>query len=415
MGPLEKIKKIKPAAYCSDLYGRLEQAGITSWPVRATALSYYCLMGLVPFLALCFVVAKGFGLDSVLADFIDNGVTDYFASFAGQDAGPADHENVILWQKKIITSLTSFSDNFINRYSGSLMVFVALGVIFWSGYRILTLMESVFGEIFGYNPSRRLVHRAMDYFTVMAIVPLVLMAALAINFYLTGLATETWDLPGGIDLSIFKSIFIILLPYIIMWLVFSWVYAYFSRGLIKWRERLLGGFITCLIFQATLAFYLKIMFAISSYSAFYGGFAFIPLFMIWLYLAWLIVLAGGELSRRFFDLFTTGRGFWRLAVPVTWRSTVELAGRVLDEIIKNYQHEPGGGPTSFRQLAKATGAPLPTLGGVINRLLDVRLVVRISGPGRGDGPAFLPAVSPDKLTGDFIAETLENGTLEIYS
>ena len=58
-----KMRKIGMRNYFRDFYDRLEQAGIISWPVQATALSYDALMGLVPFLALCFVVAKGLGLD----------------------------------------------------------------------------------------------------------------------------------------------------------------------------------------------------------------------------------------------------------------------------------------------------------------------------------------------------------------
>lgn len=405
---MAKIKGFNLKSYLSDLYDRLEQAGITSWPGKATALSYYCLMGLVPFLALCFVVAKSFGLEAALSDFIDNLAYKYvYGAFP-------DQEDVITWMQGIVVWLKTFAQNLIDNYSGSVMAFVALGIIFWSGYRILTLMESVFGDIFGYSPSRRLIHRAMDYFTVMVIMPLVLMAALTVNIFLTGLATETWDIPGGIDPSAFKSLFIIISPYIILWLVFSWVYAYFSRGLIRWRERLLGGFITCLVFQACLAFYLKIMFSITNYSAIYGSFALIPLFMIWLYISWLIVLAGGELTRRFFDLFTSGRGFFCLALPATWRNTVELSKQVIREIVKNYQAEPLGGPTSFHHLAKVIGAPLPTLGKIISRLLAVDLLVRISGPS-GVGPTFLPARSPELLTDDFITQALETGSLDIYN
>lgn len=394
--------------YFNDLYYRLEQAGIIYWPVQASALSYYSLMGLVPFLALCFVIAKGLGLDLDLAQFIDSWVEKYFFSMTEQ-------VETMTWQKEIIDLLQSSVQNLIGNYSGSLMAFIALGIIFWSGYRILTLLDGVFGQIFGYNPSRRIIHRVMDYFTVMVIVPLVLMAALGINVFLTGLSTDTWDFPGGIDPGFFKSLVIVILPYILVLLVFSWVYAYFSRGLIGWRERLPAALVTCLVFQVCLAFYLKIMFAVTSYNAIYGSFAFIPLFMIWLYLAWLILLAGGELSRRLFDLFATGRGFFRLSVPVTWRNTLDLSLAVLSEINKNYQAEPAGGPTSFRQLAKATRAPLPNLGSVISRLLDVNLVVRISGPSGGKGPCFLPARSQDVLSDEIVAQILENGSLNIYN
>ncbi|MDR0880957.1 MAG: YihY/virulence factor BrkB family protein [Candidatus Adiutrix sp.] len=396
-------KKIGLKDWLTDIYERLEQAGIIGWPVQATALSYYCILGLVPFLALCFAIARNFGLEAALAEAIDHWFSSSFSSFEGQ--------------QEVIAKLKSFSDNLINNYSGSVMAFVALGVIFWSGYRILTLLEAVFGDIFGYHPPRLILHRVLDYSTVMIIMPLVLMASLTVNIYLTGLANASWDVPLGINPSQFISIFIIISPYIILWLVFSWAYAYFSRGLMGWRERLLGGFATAMLFQTSLTVYVKIMFALTSYNAIYSSFAAIPLFMIWLYIGWVIVLGGGELTRRFSDLFVIGGGFsnfGRLTTPATWRATLELSSQALAVIINNYQSEPTGGPTCFRQISRATRAPLPALGVVINRLLDVRLIVLISSPA-ADGPAFLPARSPDQLTPASVQAALETGHLKIYN
>ena len=400
----KKIKNIHLIDRLSEIYDKLEQAGIIRWPMQAAALSYYCILGLVPFLALCFSVAKSFGLDEDLYKTIDNWADTTFSGFDEQ------YQDVVY---QVMTMLKEFTENLIANFSGGVVAFVALGVIFWACYRILTLLESIFGNIFGYHPPRRPIHRIMDYFTVMVIVPLVLMAALTIKIYLAGLSTDTWRVPLGINPSTFISFFIILSPYIILWMVLSWAYAYFSRGLIRWRERLLGAFITSLVVQVFLTFYLNIMFALSSYSAIYAGFAAVPLFLIAMYSSWLIVLGGGELTRRFYDLFICGRGFFRLVTPATWQNTVDLARKVMAEVVRNYQAELAGGATSFKQLSKATCAPLPVLGSVVNRLLVVHLLVRISGPTMEDGPSFLPARCPEQITDEFLVQSLEAGLIEI--
>ena len=402
---LKKLKNIHLADRLSEIYDKLEQAGIIRWPMQAAALSYYCILGLVPFLALCFSVAKSFGLDTALYETLDSWAD---STFSGVD----EQYQAVVYQ--VITMLKEFAENLIANFSGGIVAFVALGVIFWACYRILTLLEAIFGQIFGYHPPRRPIHRIMDYFTVMVIVPLVLMAALTIKIYLAGLSFETWQIPLGIiDPSSFISVFIILSPYIILWLVLSWVYAYFSRGLVRWRERLLGAFITSLVVQLFLTFYLSIMFSLSSYSAIYVGFAAVPLFLIALYSSWLIVLGGGELTRRFYDLFICGRGFFGLVTPATWQNTLDLARKVMAEVMNNYQAEPAGGATSFKQLSRATCAPLPRLGSVVNRLLVVHLLVRISGPTVDDGPSFLPARCPEQITDEFLVEALETGMMEI--
>lgn len=398
------LKKRSIIGWLSDVYDKLEQAGIIHWPVQSAALAYYCMLGLVPFLALCFSLARSFGLDAELYRTMDDWAKTTFAAF------DADQQEVVY---QIIAMLREFAENLIARWSGGIVAFIALGVIFWAGYRVLTLLEGVFGTIFGYRPPRRPIHRIMDYLTIMFIVPLVLMAALTVNIYLTGLATDTWQVPLGIDPSDFISIFVILSPYLILWIVLGWAYSYFSRGLIRWRERLVGAFFTSLLVQIFMTFYLKIMFALSSYSAIYVGFAAVPLFLIAVYSSWLIVLGGGELTRRFYDFFVGGLNFFALVTPPTWRNTLELSRQVMAEVVKNYQEEPAGRPTSFTELSRSTKAPLPALGSVVNRLLSVNMLVRISGPAIDNGPSFLPARCPEQMNDQYLVEALETGLMEI--
>lgn len=422
---INKVRNFHLGDWCGEVYDKLEQAGITHWPVQASALGYYCILGLVPFLALCFAVARSFGLEESLSKAIDSffikfsDINKYVAKTAEEAASldPAEvsePNQVVDLIENLRANLDNIINNFFSNYSGGLMAFVALGLIFWSGYRILTLLEVSLGSIFGYQPPRRLIHRFMDYFTIMVIVPMVLVAGGSINIILAGLK-DSWNLPNWLDPSALVSVFVIISPYLMWWLLFSWAFAYFSRGLIRWPERLLGGFITGLVFQVFQTFIIFIIFSLTSYNAIYTGFAFIPLFLIWIYTSWMIVLSGAELTRRLSDYFVTRRNLLNLVSPATWLNTVELSKQVLREIIKNYQSEPIGGPTSFRRLSRSTGAPLPALGAVINRLLAVDLVVRISGPTAEDGPTFLPARSPELMTDQYIIEALEKGFITVYN
>lgn len=375
---------------------KLEQAGILHWPIQATSMSFYCILGVVPFLALCFSVARSFGLEAAL----DQAISSYFTTFNGQE--------------EVLARIQIFAENLITNYSGSIMAFVALGLIFWSGYRILSIMELVLGDIFGFHPPRRIIRRLLDYFTVMVIVPLVLVAGAAVNIYLTGLATSTWSLPGGINPKGFFSIFVFISPYLMWWLLLSWTYAYFSHGLVGWRDRLLGGGVSGLCFQLFQTLYIKIMFDLTSYNAIYASFASIPLFMIWLYCSWLIVMAGGEITRRFSDYFTLKTSFFGLATPPTWASTTEQCRQIMAEIIHNYNQNPIEGGTTFRQLSQSTMIAMPGLGMALNRLLAARLVVRVSKETEDGSPSFLPARSPEQLTDDQIMKDLANSCITIY-
>ena len=395
---LSKLKNVDLGKKILKVYNDIEQAGIFHWPIYATSISFYCILGMVPFLALCFAIAKSFGLEAAL----NEAILSYFATFEGQN--------------EVLAYIRGFAENLISNYSGSIMAFVAIGLIFWSMYVILTLMEIAFGSIFGYHPTRHLLHRLLDYFTVMVVVPMALVAGAAVNIYMTGLSNATWSLPGGINPSDLFSIFVVISPYLMWWLLLSWAYAYFSRGLISWPARILGGLATGICFQLFQTLYIKIMFALTSYNAIYASFAGIPLFMIWLYISWIIVFAGGELSRRISDLLTFGSNFFSIPPPATWQNTTELCHQVMAEIITNYTAEPVGKGTTFGQLSLVLKVPMPTLGMVINRLLATNLLVRISQSNAeaSNGPCFMPAHSPTQLTDEYINQTLGNGFLQLY-
>ncbi|MDR2455399.1 MAG: YihY/virulence factor BrkB family protein, partial [Deltaproteobacteria bacterium] len=270
-----------PVDYALDLYKRIEESGLTNWPLLAAALSYYSALSVVPILAICFAIARSVGLEEALWRALSE-------NFAGQDA--------------ILNTLTQFAENLIKNFSGSLLVFSALAFIFWSVHGLLWQLEVNFSKIFGYLSNRTALHRATDYLTIMMVIPFFLIAAGSINLFLASF-DASGIFPFAIELKPIHTILMMIFPVLIWWLILSWTYAYFSRGIIRWRERLIGGFIAGLIFQLFQRFYLNVIISITSYNAIYGSFAVVPLFMVWLYISWLIVIFGGEITRRLADFF----------------------------------------------------------------------------------------------------------------
>lgn len=400
-----KLKLVNFGRSLSGAFKALSHSELTRWPIWATALSYYCVFGVVPFMALCFVLAKALGLDGDLNETI-----------AGYMRDLIDNEAI---SSAILSQMRDFVDRMINNYSGGIMSFAALGVIYWSSYRILTLLEKVLGNIFGYRPPRKPLARLLDYFAIMVFVPLLLIAAAgltaAMSVFLTDLGRGgSWFIPGGFNPAVFAPLVGIVTPYLILWIIFAWAYAYFSRGLVRWPERLVGGFITTLVFQLVLSLYIRLLMMLTSYSAIYGGFAAIPLFLICIYTGWLIVLAGAEITRRFSDFFASRRPIFSFDGPNTWASTVALAQRVMEEITAAYQAESGGGATSFRRLSQVTGAPIACLGRVVNLLSAAGLLAAIEPASGGRGPHLIPARCPSLLQEEDLERLLAGVVLEDF-
>jgi membrane protein len=309
----------------------------------------------------------------------------------------------------MLSTMTAFAENLIRNFSGSLLVFSALAFIFWSVYGLLWQLEVNFSRIFGYLSNRSALHRATDYLTIMMVIPFFLVAAGTINIFLASLdISNFWPLASlTIQLKPLTSAIIVVFPVMVWWLILAWTYSYFSRGVVRWRERLLGGLIAGLTFQVFQKFYLKVIISITSYNAIYGSFAMVPLFMVWLYISWLIVIAGGELTRRLADYFLSGLKITTILKPLNMQQLKALAADIMERIAKTYDDVHAPRPTGILSLAKSLKTPLPHLGRAVNCLQQAGLLTRVAVSDDDDGPVFLPSWPPDRLTRDKIFTALD--------
>jgi membrane protein len=131
----------------------------------------------------------------------------------------------------------------------------------------------------------------------MLIAPVFLIASSSATVYIT---THIPQIVNSIQIfnffSPFIRVFINLIPYILIWFVFSIVYIIMPNTKVKVGPAITSGIIAGTIFQIVQWIYVKFQINITSYGAIYGSFAALPLFMIWMQTAWLIVLFGAELS-----------------------------------------------------------------------------------------------------------------------
>jgi membrane protein len=376
-----------PFEWAYNFYAKLDKSGMTNWPLLAAALSFYTALAVVPILAICFAVARSLGLEDALSKAL-------VENFAGQEA--------------VLNLLQSFAENLIRNFSGSILVFTAMGFIFWSVYGLLWQLEINFSKIFGYLSDRQALHRATDYLTIMLVIPIFLIAAGSTNILIASAENSSARIFRILEIKPLTSGLITILPVLIWWLVLAWTYAYFSRGIARWKERLIGGFIAGLVFQLFQKFYLKTIIALTSYNAIYGSFAAIPLFMIWLYISWFIVICGGELTRRFTDFFLTRLPLTTILMPLTIFELKKLCLEVMKLIIANYVKETPPKILGLNQMAKMLNTPIPYMGRAINVLQNCNLLSRVASSDNGEGPEFLPSIAPENITDELIINKIES-------
>ncbi len=242
---------------------------------RASALTFYSLLSIVPVLAMAFGIAKGFGFQEALE-------RQLYESFYGHD--------------EIIEKVTVFANTMLESTQGGLVAGVGLLILFWAVIRVLGNVESAFNHILNFPKSRSMGRKISDYMATMLICTILLVLSSTLTVVIKSHVTSAVQSFSILD-SVSPAIFFLmkLLPYCAIWLLFTVLYMFLPNGKISAKLGLPAAIAAGTLFQLFQWAYLSFQFGVAKYNAIYGSFAALPLFLVWLQMSWLIVLLGAEL------------------------------------------------------------------------------------------------------------------------
>jgi len=244
--------------------------------MRASALTFYSLLSVVPVVAMIFGIAKGFGLEARLE-------TEITLHFKGQ-------EEVMKW-------IINFARKFLENTNGGLIAGVGLILLFWTVMKVLGNIEQSFNDIWQIRKPRPLVRKFTDYLSIMLLSPVLIVLSSSVTVFLSTQVTSmanTIPILGRIGPFI---IFLLgLMPYALVWLLFTLIYMVMPNTRVRFISALIAGVVAGTIFQVLQWVYIHFQVGVNQYNAVYGGFAALPLFLAWLQLSWLVVLFGAEIS-----------------------------------------------------------------------------------------------------------------------
>jgi membrane protein len=244
--------------------------------LRASALTLYSLLGIVPVLAMAFGIAKGFGFEKFLQK-------DLLERFRGQE--------------EVATRIIDFAHSLLEATKGGVIAGVGLIILLWAVIRVLRDIEDSFNAIWGIEEARSLGRKFSDYLTILVISPILLTMSGSITIFIStqvAMITAKFSLLGYVSNQIFLLLKV--LPYCVIWGLFTFVYILVPNTKVRFRSGLIAGIIAGTVFQAVQWGYIHFQVGVSKYNAIYGSFAAIPLFLAWLQLSWMIVLTGAEIA-----------------------------------------------------------------------------------------------------------------------
>lgn len=280
--------------------------------LRATSLVYTTLLALAPLLAISFAVLKGFGVHNQIEPFL----REFLSPLGEQGADIAQR-------------LVGFVDNIQVGVLGA----VGVGLLVFSVISLMQKIETAFNEIWNVPSSRSFVSRVRDYLSVLMIGPLFLFLSVAITASLQNMDIVKRLLDFDLVAFAFDKTFL-MLPYALFALAFTAIYMFMPNTRVRVIPALTAGIVTGLMWK-TLGWLFGVFVAGSgSYAAIYSAFAALVLFIFWLYVGWLVVLAGASIA--YYLQYPSNQRISRRIRHLSLRVREKLALLIVAEIGRNF-------------------------------------------------------------------------------
>jgi membrane protein len=323
---------------------REEKLGLT-----AGSLTFTTLISLVPLLTVMLALFTAFPMFSSFQQSLQ----EYFLKSLIPD-------NIA---KPVLASLTQFAAK-ANRLGA--VGLVALGA---TALALMLTIDRTLNAIWRVQRPRPIAQRVLVYWAALTLGPLVLGASLTLTSYAVSVSQGYLTrLPGGLS-ELLDGADVVLLG-----LAIAGLFHYVPNTHVRWRHALLGGAFVAVGFaiaKAVLAWYVR---KVPTYSTLYGAFATVPIFLIWIYLGWVIVLLGAILAANTPSLM--GRLHLR---PDSPGQGLQIALEVLRELLG--VRERGAQGLTHLALAHAVRVDPLQLSPVVERLMTMGLIGRLEEEG----------------------------------
>lgn len=343
---------VKPANWLLDLlrypFALVRDLLTGQLNLRAMGLVYTTLLSLVPLIAFAFAVLKGLGVHRDLEPLVYE-----FLRPIGERAG----------------ELTAQMMTFVENVRGDVLGSVGLAFLLYTVIATIQKLEGAFNFAWHVERPRSLMRRISEYLSLMIIGPLFLVIVFGLFGAVANDDSMRWLTryePAG---AIARALGV-LGPWLFVTGVFTFLYMFVPNTRVRFRAALAGGVTAGVLWAASGEVFARIVAASTQMVAIYAGFAIFLAALIWIYLSWLILLIGAQLS-----FYVQNPRYLRVGqTPVRLTSALRerLAFTVMLLIARKFVA--GEPPWQQRSLAEDLEIPGSALASVVDSLENAGLV-----------------------------------------
>ncbi|MGD9841619.1 MAG: YhjD/YihY/BrkB family envelope integrity protein [Steroidobacteraceae bacterium] len=342
--------------------------------LRAMSLVYSTLLSVAPFLALAFSVLKGLGYDQDLEV-----VLYQFLEPIGDKA----------------TELTNRIMGFVNGVRGGVLGPISLAFLIYTVISTIQKVEACFNFIWQVEKPRSWARRFSEYLSVMVIAPVFIVALVALLnsdpvTSLSHLSPVAWLLLHTRQLG----------TWLMVSAVMTLLYLFIPNTRVKLHAALVGGLSAGTLWTVGGYFFTRFVASSAQTTLIYAGFAIVILALIWIYMSWMILLLGAQISFYVQHPQSLRTGHHNISLSATLQERLGLS--VMYLIARDYQQ--GTPHWTLNQLSARFNVPASPLKLVFQALESSGLLVTT------DDECYLPGRDPATITLSEIFSVLRGDT-----
>lgn len=339
--------------------------------LRSAALTYQTALAIVPALAVVFAIGRGFGLQDMIVD-------ELHQVFAGQQGA--------------IDGAINYVDSYLKQSAGG-GVFMGIGLVFlmWTIISLIGNVEYAFNAIWGVKQGRSLGRKVTDYTAIILILPILMVCSNGLTIFMSTAMQRM--LPFSF-MTPAISWMLDIASLVMTWLFFAGTYFLVPNTKVRFTNALLAGGIAGTAFVVLQWLFVTGQLYVSKYNAIYGSVAFLPLFLVWAQLAWMITLAGAVICYSSQNIIQFSFNQQIRSISHDYNRQIALA--VMTVVVHRFVK--GERPLAEHDFAVKYHIPVRLVGEITARMLRAGLLERVVLDDKGEHFGLQSALPPERVT-----------------
>lgn len=348
-------------------------------PMQSAALTFYSSIGIGPLIAFGIMIS-GFLIDRDIADpnadpqdsVVVQKITQIITFAAPQVAVTIDEAGGNGQKAEVSPQLLELISNFSSVAKSGTVGVIGTLVLMFICMRVLTSIEGSFNTLWGVEKGRNFTERIVTYWTFISLGAVIGSAAISLQF-LKVFISFAENLPFGTTITAVITFFLPLLTVIMITLLLAAFLRFIPNTQVNWRPALLGAVLVVALLQLYKELSFLYVQQVVSNNSLYGSVGIIVILMLGLYVFWLLILLGGQVTYAVQNAdFLTNENAWQ---KTSERARELISLSVLLIVMKRFQS--GHPPIKASELLRKLRVPSHILNTSISRLCAIGYLSQI--------------------------------------